>query len=142
MHFTGQGRLEEVPGGGPVESAWDTAAIKATLPDPWEWEEGSVARAEPAAAGAGGGKRAGGGGPLRSRALFSLPFVALDVLALGQRLRQNHAPDLLDASKARRVADALGALRRLTAETARLEKVLRRAARQTKREPLPARLGP
>src|SRR3972149_5316563 len=52
MHFTGQGRLEEVPGGGPVESAWDTAAIKATLPDTWEWEEGSVARSEPEADGA------------------------------------------------------------------------------------------
>src|SRR3990172_5080638 len=168
MHFTGQGRLEEVPGGGPGESAWDTAAIKATLPDTWEWEEGSVARSEPEADGAEAsgedrqgpnlvriyfreigrvplltakqevelGRRIEEGDARRSRALFSLPFVALDVLALGQRLRQNHAPDLLDASKARRVADALGALRRLTAETARLEKVLRRAARQTKREPI------
>ena len=173
MHFTGQGRLEEVPGGGPVESAWDTAAIKATLPDTWEWEEGSVARSEPEADGAEAsgedrqgpnlvriyfreigrvplltakqevelGRRIEEGDARRSRALFSLPFVALDVLALGQRLRQNHAPDLLDASKARRVAAALGALRRLTAETARLEKVLRRAARQTKREPILARLG-
>lgn len=89
-----------------------------------------------------------------TRALFSLSFVVRDVLALGERMRQAHQSlsDLSqsndqageiepDTCKARRVGAALGALRRLTEETARLEKALRRASSQAKRERILLGLG-
>ncbi len=100
------------------------------------------------------GRRIEEGEARRSRALFSLPFVAREVLALAERLRRDHQPlsDLsrssqvsgeieLDGYKARRVGAALGALRRVTEETARLEKALRRASSQAKRERILLGLG-
>ena len=100
------------------------------------------------------GRRIEEGEARLSRALFSLPFVARDVLALVERLREDHQPlsDLSrsnqvpgeierDGYKARRVGAALGALRRLTEETARLEKALRRASSQAKRERILLGLG-
>jgi RNA polymerase primary sigma factor len=89
-----------------------------------------------------------------SRALFNLPFVARDVLALAERLRQDHQPfsDLCrsnqvpgeierDASRARRIGAALGALRRVTKETARLERAAQRVRSKARRERILARLG-
>ena len=101
------------------------------------------------------GRRIEEGDARRSRALFSLPFVARDVLALAEQLRQDHqsVSDLsrnirvpgqieLDAPKARRVGAALGALRRLTTKkAARLEKALRRPSSQAKRDRILLWLG-
>ena len=99
------------------------------------------------------GRRIEEGEARLSRALFSLPFVTRDMLALVERLRQDHPPlfDLfrakqrpgeieMDASKARRVGTALGALRRLSEETARLEKARRRAESHAERERILTRI--
>jgi len=89
------------------------------------------------------------------RAVFRLPFVVRDVLALAERLRQDHEPltELArdkeeddgqletEASKYRRLRAGLGTLRRLTEETARLDRALRRADSQTKREQILRWLG-
>ncbi len=100
------------------------------------------------------GRRIEEGEARLSRALFSLPFVARDLLALVERLRQDHRPlsDLsrntrvpggieLDASKARRVGKALGALCRLTEQTTRLERALRGPSSHGRRERILLGLG-
>lgn len=100
------------------------------------------------------GRRIEKGEGRRARALFSLPFVARNVLARAEGLRQSHQPLSQlsrnegkagevewDASKARRVGTLLGVLRRLAAETARLEKALRPAGRQVKWDRILGRLG-
>ena len=100
------------------------------------------------------GRRIEEGEARLSGALFSLPFVARDVLAMAERLRRDHRPlsDLSrsnqvpgeiqrDASKARRIGTALGALRRVTKETTRLERAVHRVRSKARRERILARLG-
>ncbi len=101
------------------------------------------------------GRRIEAGEARLSRALFRLPFAVRDILALAERRRRDHQPlgELArgkeaddgeveaDASKYRRVGAVLGALRRLTEETARLEKALDRAGSRARRERILRRLG-
>ncbi|MFQ5830846.1 MAG: sigma-70 family RNA polymerase sigma factor [Candidatus Methylomirabilia bacterium] len=95
------------------------------------------------------GRRMEDGEARLCRALFSLLFVARDVLALAERLRQDHqsiselsrSNQVPGASKARRVNAALGALRRVAEETARPEKALGQASSQAKRRRSLVRLG-
>ncbi|MFQ5830220.1 MAG: sigma-70 family RNA polymerase sigma factor [Candidatus Methylomirabilia bacterium] len=94
------------------------------------------------------GRRIEDGEARLSRALFSLPFAARDLLAVAERLRQDHRPlfelsrgNQLPASKAQRVGAVLGAVRRLTEEAARVKKALRQASSRAKREGILVRLG-
>lgn len=100
------------------------------------------------------GRRIEEGEARLSRALFNLPFVAREVLAMAERLRQedqplsnlcrsNQAPGEIerDASRARWIGAALGALRRVTKETIRLERAVHRVRSKARRERILARLG-
>ncbi|MBI4011579.1 MAG: sigma-70 family RNA polymerase sigma factor [Candidatus Rokubacteria bacterium] len=101
------------------------------------------------------GRRIEKGEARLSRALFGLPFVVQDILALAEQRRQAHQPlgELArskeaengqmeaDASKCRRVAALLGVLRRVIEETARLEKALDRAGSRARRERILRWLG-